>query len=58
MALSGTDTCYILSFAIVMLNTTLHNPNVKDKLNLQRFISMNHGINNGEDLPTELLTVR
>lgn len=41
-----------------MLNTTLHNPNVKDKLNLQRFVSMNCGINKGEDLPTELLTVR
>ncbi|CAG02214.1 unnamed protein product, partial [Tetraodon nigroviridis] len=55
-ASSGTDTCYILSFSIVMLNTTLHNPNVKDKPNLQRFVSMNREINNGEDLPTELLT--
>ncbi|XP_003965052.1 cytohesin-4-like isoform X1 [Takifugu rubripes] len=52
----STDTCYILSFAIIMLNTTLHNPNVKDKPNLQRFVSMNRGINNGEDLPTEMLT--
>lgn len=54
---SVTDTCYILSFAIIMLNTSLHNPNVKDKPTLQRFFSMNRGINNGEDLPTELLTV-
>lgn len=54
----GTDTCYILSFAVVMLNTALHNPNVKDRLNLQRFVSMNRGINNGEDLPAELLAVR
>uniref|UniRef100_A0A3Q0S7J0 Cytohesin 4a n=1 Tax=Amphilophus citrinellus TaxID=61819 RepID=A0A3Q0S7J0_AMPCI len=52
----STDTCYILSFAIIMLNTSLHNPNVKDKPTLQRFVSMNRGINNGEDLPTELLT--
>ncbi|RXN02530.1 cytohesin-3-like protein [Labeo rohita] len=51
----STDTCYILSFAIIMLNTSLHNPNVKDKTTLQRFISMNRGINNGEDLPEELL---
>ncbi|XP_042360879.1 cytohesin-2-like [Plectropomus leopardus] len=50
------DTCYILSFAIIMLNTSLHNPNVKDKPSLQRFVSMNRGINNGEDLSTELLT--
>lgn len=53
-----TDTCYILSFAIIMLNTSLHNPNVKDKTSLERFISMNRGINNGEDLPNELLTVK
>ncbi|XP_037544616.1 cytohesin-3 [Nematolebias whitei] len=52
----STDTCYILSFAIIMLNTSLHNPNVKDKPSLQRFVSMNRGINHGEDLPTELLT--
>ncbi|KAL2101387.1 hypothetical protein ACEWY4_003148 [Coilia grayii] len=52
----STDTCYILSFAIIMLNTSLHNPNVKDKPNLERFISMNRGINNGGDLPSELLT--
>ncbi|TNN35140.1 Cytohesin-4 [Liparis tanakae] len=49
------DTCYILSFAIIMLNTSLHNPNVKDKTPLERFYSMNRGINNGEDLPPELL---
>lgn len=51
------DTCYILSFAIIMLNTSLHNPNVKDKTTLERFISMNRGINNGEDLPNDLLSV-
>ncbi|KAM8823988.1 cytohesin-2-like [Synchiropus picturatus] len=52
----SSDTCYILSFSVIMLNTSLHNPNVKDKPSLQRFVSMNRGINNGEDLPTELLT--
>uniref|UniRef100_A0A3Q0SNQ4 Cytohesin 4b n=1 Tax=Amphilophus citrinellus TaxID=61819 RepID=A0A3Q0SNQ4_AMPCI len=54
----STDTCYILSFAIIMLNTSLHNPNVKDKTTLERFISMNRGINNGENLPDDLLSVR
>ncbi|XP_062874480.1 cytohesin-1-like [Trichomycterus rosablanca] len=52
----STDTCYILSFAIIMLNTSLHNPNVKEKTSLERFINMNHGINNGGDLPSDLLT--
>ncbi|XP_056136911.1 cytohesin 4b [Lampris incognitus] len=52
----STDTCYILSFAIIMLNTSLHNPNVKAKTSVEHFISMNRGINNGGDLPNELLT--
>uniref|UniRef100_H3DNA5 Cytohesin 4b n=1 Tax=Tetraodon nigroviridis TaxID=99883 RepID=H3DNA5_TETNG len=52
----SSDTCYILSFAIIMLNTSLHNPCVKDKTTLERFISMNRGINNGGDLPDELLS--
>lgn len=52
------DTCYILSFAIIMLNTSLHNPNVKDKPTVERFISMNRGINDGGDLPEDLLRVR
>lgn len=52
-----TDTCYILSFAIIMLNTSLHNPNVKDKPTVERFISMNRGINDGGDLPEDLLRV-
>ncbi|KAF0045463.1 hypothetical protein F2P81_001992 [Scophthalmus maximus] len=51
----STDTCYVLSFAIIMLNTSLHNPNVRDKPGLDRFISMNRGINEGGDLPEELL---
>lgn len=52
-----TDTCYILSFAIIMLNTSLHNPNVKEKPAVERFISMNRGINDGGDLPEDLLRV-
>uniref|UniRef100_A0A8C4QJ88 Cytohesin 2 n=1 Tax=Eptatretus burgeri TaxID=7764 RepID=A0A8C4QJ88_EPTBU len=51
----STDTCYVLSFAIIMLNTSLHNPNVREKPTVERFISMNRGINEGGDLPEELL---
>lgn len=51
------DTCYVLSFAIIMLNTSLHNPSVKEKPTVEQFITMNRGINNGGDLPRELLEV-
>ena len=49
------DTIYILSFSIIMLNTDLHNPAVKEKITTQQFISINKGINNGEDLPANFL---
>ena len=52
------DTCYVLSFAIIMLNTSLHNPNVRDRPPFERFVSMNRGINGGSDLPEEQLRVR
>ena len=26
---TNSDTCYVLSFAVIMLNTSLHNPSVK-----------------------------
>lgn len=57
MCLCSADTCYVLSFSIIMLNTSLHNPNVRDKPTVERFISMNRGINEGGDLPEELLKV-
>lgn len=52
-----TDACYILCFAIIMLNTSLHNPSVKDKLSVEQFVSMNRGIDDGKDLPRELIEV-
>ncbi|KAI1305204.1 Cytohesin-1 [Halotydeus destructor] len=53
---SDPDTCYILSFSIIMLNTALHNPSVKEKPTLEKFIVMNRGIDKGADLPRDLLT--
>ena len=38
---TNSDTCYVLSFAIIMLNTSLHNPSVKDKPSVEQFITMN-----------------
>ncbi|XP_068111121.1 cytohesin-4-like [Hyperolius riggenbachi] len=50
------DSCYIVSFSLIILNTSLHNPSVKDKPDLQQFISIHKGIHPGGDLPTDLLT--
>ncbi|XP_046854852.1 cytohesin-1-like isoform X2 [Xenia sp. Carnegie-2017] len=52
---TSSDTCYVLSFSLIMLNTSLHNPSVRDKPTVDTFITMNRGINCGGDLPKELL---
>eukprot|EP00045_Choanoeca_perplexa_P015203 m.185860 g.185860 ORF g.185860 m.185860 type:complete len:390 (-) comp16916_c1_seq1:188-1357(-) len=51
-----TDTAYVLAFATIMLNTSLHNPSIKDRMTLEQFLSMNRGIDSGADLPADLLT--
>lgn len=34
------ESCYVVSFAIIMLNTNLHNPSVKEKQTVEQFIKM------------------
>ena len=50
------DACYILAFSTLMLNTDLHNPQVKHKMTLPDFIRNNRGINDGKDVNEEYLT--
>ncbi|KAF7459281.1 SEC7 domain-containing protein [Cryptosporidium felis] len=54
--LDNSDTVFILSYSIIMLNTDLHNTQVKHKMGIDDFIKNNRGINNGKDLPKEFLT--
>lgn len=49
------DTNFILMFSMIMLNTDLHNPNIKNKTSSKDFIRNQRGINNGGDLPQEYL---
>ncbi len=51
------DTAYVLSYAIIMLHTSIYNPSVRDKPTPEQFVKMNRGINNGSDLPREFLEV-
>lgn len=52
------DVAFILSFSIIMLNTDLHNPAIKEERRMTRdgFIRNNRGICDGKDLPEELLS--
>ncbi|KAF8450474.1 hypothetical protein L210DRAFT_3386076 [Boletus edulis BED1] len=49
------DTVYVLSYSTIMLNTDAHNRQVKIRMTKSDFIRNNRGINDGEDLPEELL---
>lgn len=51
------DTAYVLAFSVIMLNTDLHNPAVKNKITKQQFFKNNRGINSGGDLPEAFLSV-
>jgi len=46
-----TDTAFLMSFALIMLNTDLHNPSVKRKMSVVQFQSNLRGVNAGQDLP-------
>ncbi|CAG9330937.1 unnamed protein product [Blepharisma stoltei] len=52
---STADSVYVLSFAIMMLQTDLHNPANKNKMTLSGFIMINTGIDQGKDLDHKYL---
>lgn len=55
-AFANADTAYILAFSVIMLNTDAHNPNLKKKrMTKVEFVKNNRGINDGKDLPEDLL---
>uniref|UniRef100_J3LV97 SEC7 domain-containing protein n=1 Tax=Oryza brachyantha TaxID=4533 RepID=J3LV97_ORYBR len=50
------DAAFILCYSLIMLNTDLHNPQVKKKMSEEDFIRNNRAINAGKDLPREYLS--
>ncbi|XP_043934010.1 IQ motif and SEC7 domain-containing protein 1 isoform X3 [Protopterus annectens] len=51
------DTIFILAFAIILLNTDMYSPNVKPerKMKLEDFVKNLRGVDDGEDIPQEML---
>ena len=50
------DTAYVISYSVILLNTDAHNPQVKKCMTRADFVKNNRGINEGADLPEELLS--
>ena len=53
---SVADTAYVISYSVILLNTDAHNPQVKKRMTRADFVKNNRGINEGADLPEELLS--
>ncbi|KAH8105989.1 hypothetical protein BXZ70DRAFT_998132 [Cristinia sonorae] len=53
---ANADTAYVLAYSTVMLNTDAHSPQVKQRMTRADFIKNNRGINDGADLPEEILS--
>ena len=49
------DSAYVLSYSLIMLNTDLHNPQVKTKMTKDQFVRNNRGTNAGADWPRPVL---
>ncbi|KAI7898637.1 uncharacterized protein BX663DRAFT_442726 [Cokeromyces recurvatus] len=45
----------VFANAVIMLNTDLHSPHVKNRMTLEDFIKNNRGIDDGADIPREFL---
>ena len=41
------DTAYILAYSVIMLNTDLHNPRIKNRMTMEQFVKNNNGIDEG-----------
>lgn len=52
---TNADAAYVLAYSTVMLNTDQHSPQVKNRMTVDNFVANNAGIDDGKDLPRELL---
>jgi IQ motif/SEC7 domain-containing protein len=55
---NGADTVFVLAFAIIMLNTDLHTPHLKQdrRMKLEDFIKNLRGVDDGGDIDREILS--
>lgn len=52
---ANADAAYVLAYSVILLNTDLHSPQIKVRMTLDNFLMNNAGIDDGTDLPREML---
>ena len=56
-AFGSAECIYLLSYATMMLQTTIHNPQAqKQRMTLDDFLKITRGLNNGKDLDKDFVT--
>ncbi|KAF8591584.1 Sec7-domain-containing protein [Ramaria rubella] len=53
---ANADAAYVLAYSAILLNTDAFNPQVKNRMTKADFLKNNRGINDGQDLPEEMLS--
>ncbi|CAG8513943.1 11930_t:CDS:10 [Ambispora gerdemannii] len=53
--IASRDAAFILSYSVIMLNTDLHNPQVRRRMTLEDYMKNLRNENNGENFPPEYL---
>ncbi|PVU98471.1 hypothetical protein BB559_001543 [Furculomyces boomerangus] len=53
--ISSKNAAFVLSFAIIMLNTDLHNPQIKNRMKLEEFSRNLRGVNDSQDFSQKFL---
>eukprot|EP00357_Protocruzia_adherens_P036262 CAMPEP_0115010016 /NCGR_PEP_ID=MMETSP0216-20121206/23024_1 /TAXON_ID=223996 /ORGANISM="Protocruzia adherens, Strain Boccale" /LENGTH=567 /DNA_ID=CAMNT_0002378069 /DNA_START=397 /DNA_END=2097 /DNA_ORIENTATION=+ len=53
--LANSTVAYVLSYSIILLNTDQHNPEVPRRMTLEDFLRNNREINDGKNVPRDLL---
>jgi len=53
--INSQDATYVLSYSVIMLNTDLHNPQVRKRMDLQAYSRNLRGVNENKDFDPEYL---
>lgn len=48
------DAAYTFAFSVILLNSDQHNPKLKKRMTVKDFLNNNRGINEGENIPTDV----
>ncbi|KAI8049867.1 hypothetical protein BDF22DRAFT_745740 [Syncephalis plumigaleata] len=54
--LATQDAVYVLAFSIILLNTDLHNPQIKNRMQIEDYMRNLRGVNGGKDFDVDFLT--